>query len=122
MHISRFFIQPGIGMHSDVVDLAFNLRISSVSFNHFSANGRSPYYLETHGLADSLGGPGISGPSYVFMEPAFTLRTGYRFVKIQMQVVFAQSANLVPFQYNGATYTCSLYLSLEDAFRMNNKK
>lgn len=117
MKISRFFIQPGIGMRSPYFDAAFNFRISSVNFSHFSANGRSQYYLMGQGLADSSNVT-LLGRGFGFFEPAFTIRTGYRFLKIQMQAVFAQNMNLTPWPYSGFMYTAGVYFSLEEALEL----
>jgi hypothetical protein len=116
MNVSRLFIQPGIGVHSPFLDAGFNLRISSVNYYRFDANGHDDAYLQDHSLIDG-GGTRIDGRTYTFAEPSFTLRTGYRFVKLQMQAVLAQNLNIVPWHYNAFMYTVGLYFSLEDLWK-----
>ncbi|TDX01710.1 hypothetical protein [Dinghuibacter silviterrae] len=114
MNIDRFYVQPGIGVRSPWFDAAFNLRISNVNYSHFNANGHDNAYLQDHALIDT-GGVRIDGRSYGFLEPAFTIRGGYRFLKFQMQTVFAQDVSNVPWHYNGFMFTVGIYFSLEDA-------
>ncbi|HEX5023867.1 MAG TPA: hypothetical protein VFV68_01285 [Agriterribacter sp.] len=115
MRIKRFFIQPGIGVRSPVFDAAFNLRMSSVRYDDFDAKGKGDDYLENKNLINSNGQRRIDNTTYAFIEPAFTIRTGYQFMKVQMQVALAQELTSVPWQYSGARYTVGLYFSLEDA-------
>ena len=117
---TRWFIQPGIGMHSPWVDVAYNLRVSTVSYSHFNANGRTMAYLLDNHLEDTLGN-GIESKSYTFLEPSFTLRAGYKFAKVQLQMVLAQSANYIPWNYNGVRFTVGFYFSLEDALAFHNQ-
>lgn len=114
MRINRFFIQPGIGVHSPVFDAAFNLRLVSAKYSNFNAKGMSNEYLMQQKLINSSGRR-IDNTTYAFVEPSFTVRTGYRFIKAQLQLVLAQEMTSVPWHYNPARYTVGLYFSLEDA-------
>lgn len=117
MNVDRFFVQPGIGVRSPGFDAAFNLRISTVNYSHFSSM-RSASYLQDHDLIDG-NGTRIDGRTYTFAEPSFTVRGGYKFLKIQMQAVLAQDlSDEVHWHYNGFMYTLGLYFSLEDALKM----
>jgi hypothetical protein len=116
MNIDRFYVQPGIGVRSPWFDAAFNLRICDVNYSHFNANGHDDTYLRDHSLLDT-GGVRIDGRSYAFLEPAFTVRGGYRFLKFQLQTVLAGEASNVPWHYNGFMFTAGIFFSLEDALR-----
>jgi hypothetical protein len=74
----RFFLQPAIGYTHEIVDVAFSTRLnfllfSSVDTVKFNEAGISSYEVPE------------TGSSYAFIEPAFTLRLGYRYVKLSMQ-------------------------------------
>ncbi len=116
MNVSRWFVQPGIGVRSPYFDAAFNLRISTVNYSNFDANGHDQQYLTDHDLIDGSG-TRIDAKTYTFMEPAFTIRGGYKFLKLQMQAVLAQEMQLTSWHYNGFMYTLGIYFSLEDALR-----
>lgn len=121
MRVRRFFFQPGIGVRSPWFDAAFNLRISNVKYLDFDANGRNNDYLVGKNLINSSG-KRIDQNSYTFLEPAFTIRTGYKFAKAQFQMVIAQEASNVEWHYNAARFTAGIYFSIEDAIDKTKSK
>lgn len=120
MDVNRIFLQPGIGMHSPWVDVSFNPRFSYVSYTNFNDNGRSVQYLQNQGLIDYQGRR-IDSRTYTFFEPTITVRTGYKFAKVQFQAAFANAVSPVPWNYNGARFTIGFYLSIEDIIEMAKK-
>jgi hypothetical protein len=116
MRMHRYFFQPGIGLRSPWFDAVFNLRISNVKYLDFDNKGRSNDYLEQRDLINS-NGVRIDHRTYTFAEPAFTVRTGYKFAKAQFQVVFAQEMNNVPWRYNAASFSAGISFSVEEAFK-----
>lgn len=116
MHIHRLFLQPGIGVASPFFDAAFNVRITNPRYSHFDAKGRTDDYLIEQELINSSGRR-IDESNYIFAEPAFTVRTGYKFLKAQMQVVFAEKMSPVSWEYNWVRYTVGAYLSIDEMFR-----
>jgi len=121
MRVHRLFFQPGIGVHSPWFDAAFNLRISNVKYLDFDAKGRSNEYLEGKSLITSSG-KRIDAGSYTFIEPAFTIRGGYKFAKVQLQMVLAEETNNVEWNYNAARFSAGIYFSIEDAIEKNKSK
>ncbi len=114
MRMKRFFIQPGIGVRSPAFDAVFNLRFINLRYDNFNAKGMSNDYLLQQNLVNSSGRR-IDNTTYTFFEPSFTVRAGYKFIKAQLQMVFAQEITGVPWHYNPSRYTVGLYFSLEDA-------
>ena len=118
MKVRRLFLQPGIGMRHAVVDVGFNLRISNVKYMDLDDNGRGMAYLQDKRLYDINRNRRIDEGSYFFLEPAVTVRTGYKFIKAQFQWGFANEVSTIPWNYNGARFTIGLHFSLEDALQM----
>ncbi|MGN6492881.1 MAG: hypothetical protein ACTHLE_12855 [Agriterribacter sp.] len=116
MRMRRYFFQPGIGVRSPWFDAAFNLRIANVKYLDFDSKGRSNDYLMQRNLVND-NGVRIDNRTYTFAEPAFTIRTGYKFAKAQFQVVFAQEMENVPWRYNGASFSAGISFSVEEAFK-----
>jgi hypothetical protein len=114
MKMNRFFVQPGIGVRSPWFDAAFNLRIMNMKFTEFNAKGRDNNYLMNRSLIDQ-NSRRIDTRNYTFAEPAFTIRTGYKFVKAQFQMVLASEITNVEWDYNPSRFTVGLQFSLEDA-------
>ncbi len=73
MNISRIFIQPGLGYRARIFEFSFNWRFASTQYNNFSlpASDKTP----------------VAGRSYLFSEPAITVRAGYKAVKLELQYV-----------------------------------
>jgi hypothetical protein len=118
MDARRFFIQPGIGMHSPWFDASFNLRFSILNFSNFYANGRSDDYLITQKLIDNRGRR-IDATTYSFAEPGITIRAGYKLAKVQFQMVLANEISQVAWNYNAARFTAGIYFNLEEAWKTN---
>ncbi|MCO5238542.1 MAG: hypothetical protein M9904_00675 [Chitinophagaceae bacterium] len=114
MNINRFFLQPGIGVRSPAFDAAFNLRLVSVRYKNLNDKGRGDDYLLQRHLINN-NGQRIDNTSYAFAEPSFTVRTGYKFIKAQLQMVVAHEIISTRWDYNPYRYTVGLYFSLEEA-------
>ena len=112
MKVTRLFMQPGIGVTSDFFDAGFNMRLTNLRFSDFDANGRDNMYLASHNLIDPNGNR-IDNGSFTFLEPAITIRAGYKFAKVQFQSVFANPISNVYWNHNGARFTVGFYFSVE---------
>lgn len=77
----RAFIQPGIGLRSRFVDLAFTPRFSFVKYTSFSSDNYPADELRKNYLENDR----LTTPLFIFAEPAVTLRLGYKFIKLQAQ-------------------------------------
>jgi len=117
MDVTRYFVQPGIGMRSPWVEAVFNLRWVSLNYSHLDDNGRGNTYLLDHQLVD-IYNRGITKGNFIFVEPALTIRGGYKFIKVQLQLVGALPVSVVPWNYNGTRYTVGLQFAVEDLLEM----
>ncbi len=120
MKMRRFFFQPGLGVRSPGFDAAFNLRISNVRYFDFDAKGMGADYLVEKSLIDAAGRR-IDSRNYTFIEPAFTIRAGYKFAKAQFQMVLAQEFTNVTWNYNAVRFTAGFYFSVEEAIEASRK-
>lgn len=111
--VTRLFLQPGIGMRSHWFDVAFTPRLVNLSYSNFSANGRDYTYLRDRGLIDD-GGTRIDGRSYVFFEPAITMRAGYKFAKVQFQYVLSAPMTAISWNTSPGRFSFGFYFSIED--------
>lgn len=111
--VNRLFFQPGIGMRSPWVDVAFNPRIVNLGFTNFNANGRDDTYLRSQGLIDA-GGIRFDQRRYTFFEPCFTVRAGYKFAKVQFQYVFSVPMSAISWNTSPGRLSMGFYFGLED--------
>ncbi len=114
---TRYFLQPGIGLKSPYFDAFFNLRFSGIRYNDFNALGRDEQYLKEKYLIN-YEGKRFDDQTYVFVEPAFTIRGGYRFIKCQMQLTLSQALSNVDWNHNEALFTVGIYFGLEDLLHL----
>lgn len=113
MNVSRLFLQPGIGITSPWFDFSFNPRVTRVYYSNLDANGHDVQYLQDRGLVDYYG-VSITDGGHTFFEPSFTVRTGYKFAKVQFQGAFATPTTVKPWNHNGARFTIGFYFNIED--------
>src|SRR5690606_38397172 len=85
----RWFVQPGIGYNTPYFEAAFTPRLSFVSFYNYSASGYTPQEIEQEHLDPNT----IENTTWVFVEPAITLRGGYKWIKLQAQYGVTLKAN-----------------------------
>ena len=102
MKALRVFMQPGIALRSKIVEVSLNWRLCDVMYNHLDANGYTNDYLKSHNLMDQFGRT-INNKSYIFSEPALTVRAGYKGVKAEAQLVMTSAVSNVPWLYNSST-------------------
>ncbi len=76
---TKLFIQPGIGWVNPYVEVGLAPRLSMISYDSPEISGyttqeQSSYYFET-----------LAARPHLFLEPAITVRGGYKWVKLQLQ-------------------------------------
>lgn len=106
MNMTRIFLQPGVGMRTNIVDLALNLRFSGVTYNYASSVlGFAPNSVNSYEI------PPANGSFNLFVEPSFTLRLGYKFLKLHTQMTFAHCNT--NWNYDDFVFNIGLHFNLE---------
>ncbi|MBK9731619.1 MAG: hypothetical protein IPO83_10105 [Chitinophagaceae bacterium] len=103
LNYQRFFMQPSIGYTSRAFDCAFSLRMCGL--NYAEQQSAIDEYYE-----NEFGPPKFS----ILAEPAFTLRGGWKYVKLQLQLGY--SINLT----DADQFPCTT-LSMGAYFTLNKK-
>jgi hypothetical protein len=85
MKFHHFFLQPGVGLKTNVVEMGLNIRLSDAVFKY------NP--VETFNIAkiNPFEMPPVNGQKSFFVESAFTCRVGYKFAKFQGQIMLISS-------------------------------
>lgn len=112
MDLTRYFIQPGFTFRSYFFDTSFILRFTGLQYRNFDANGHDEEYLRSKSLLTG-NNVRIDKPFYVFVEPSFVMRGGYKFIKAQLQLTLASEVNRVPWRYNGSTLNFGVAFDIE---------
>jgi hypothetical protein len=77
---TRLFVQPSVGLSRPFFDIAFTPRFSLLKYSDANYNGFSASVVDERGYAQ------LTNTSWLFLEPALTLRGGYKFIKAQIQL------------------------------------
>ena len=82
----KFYIQPSFGFTSKFFDIVVSTRFSALTFNIKSNNvpGNNDLFNELNGLSTKV---------HYYIEPAVSIRAGWKYTKVQFQAVY--SKNLV---------------------------
>jgi hypothetical protein len=85
---AKVFLQPDFGYKSSRFDIVLSSRFSFVNYNKFKPENYPVDELKK----DYLDNNNLTGPTFIFAEPALTVRAGYKYIKVQAQ--FGLTANL----------------------------
>jgi hypothetical protein len=82
----RYFVQPSIGITFKALDIAFSTRFCDVYYNKIENNVSGSYYHynDLYSLLYS---------NHFNLEPAFTIRGGWKNIKLQVQAEYAGLIN-----------------------------
>jgi hypothetical protein len=107
---TNYFIQPSVGLTFDFMDVAFSSRLCRV--HYFDMKNNDNYSDDELAALDNK--------NHYFLEPAITMRAGWKYVKAQFQASYVDYLNS-PKLYIGEEYHFSLGLYFAIAGRYNSK-
>lgn len=112
MNINRIFIQPSFGFTSSAFDIALSNRFSGIWYT----NVRAYDLPQNFEYADDL--KRMRKGAFIQVEPAVTVRAGWKYAKLQLQLGFSGNINNRPFRYyDYGNMNLGLYLSFADKFK-----
>lgn len=76
---TRFFIQPGIGSVGKIFEIGLSTRLSVVKYKDI----KTTYTIDDLTVDNFVG---ADARTWLFLEPALTLRLGFKFAKLQLQI------------------------------------
>ncbi len=108
---TKLFIQPGIGWVNPYVEVGLAPRVSMISYNSpeirgYTAQEQSSYYFET-----------LATKPHLFLEPAVTVRGGYKWVKLQLQVGRAFKLSKNQLNYDDGIGSIGLVFNVGEWYR-----
>lgn len=118
---ARWFVQPNLGYTSRGFDIAFSLRVAGLRLHDVEAQLRaSQYPNEPHEAAkDVLMLQRAS--SHLLVEPALTLRGGWKYVKLELQGILSGNLSHTQTEFPMETSMIRLGLRLQVAPRYTKK-
>ena len=113
---NKLFIQPSAGMTFKAFDIAFSTRINRLNFNR-TINRIDPQLNKyEHDIVDAID----QKRTYIFLEPALTLRAGWENIKFQLQAGFSGNSNDPEVQFENYHITLGLAFTLAERYKKKN--
>jgi hypothetical protein len=112
----RVYFQPAFGLATDNFDVAASLRLSHIwyTYIHYDVVDHPEEILIMNRLNDG---------NHFMLEPAITLRTGWRYIKVQFQASYAEYLNDMDDEeewddfVEGPHISCGFYLTLTNKWK-----
>lgn len=101
----KIFVQPNVGFGTKYFDVAFSPRITALQYGS-STTIYSKQYLVDQELDQ------LADHTHIFLEPALTLRGGYKFVKIQAQFGLSLKLSSAVIPYNETLGSLGLVIDI----------
>jgi hypothetical protein len=108
---TRFFIAPTLGTTTKYYDVAASLRVVGVRYHDVATEG----YVDDQQL-EGDGFAGIEERTWLFVEPCVTVRAGYKWVKLQLQVGKSYKLTTGDLPHDSGMVTLGLNVDLFRAF------
>jgi hypothetical protein len=110
LSFTKIFVQPSYGFTFNGFDIAASTRICVLSFNNIDnlISGNANEY-------NSLNY--ISNRSHLFLEPAITIRGGWKYVKLQLQASTASYANNPDLHFESFHLGIGLYIAIAGRYK-----
>jgi hypothetical protein len=106
LSFSKLFIQPDIGIKTKWMEGAFSCRLSKLNFNDIKINNTVRHLDELNTLKQN--------EAPWLLEPAFTLRGGFKAVKIQIQFIYAGNLTNPDLLFDKFRFNIGLYFNLSN--------
>lgn len=111
----KSFLQPSIGMTFNAFDIALTSGFSRLNFKkvNYSVDPNSRYIDELDLIAKNR-------TSFLF-EPAITIRCGWKYVKMQFQLLRSINLSNDALKFDPGKYSLGIYISLSKKYRMTKR-
>jgi hypothetical protein len=108
---TKVFIMPTLGVTTTYFDVAGSVRMVGVSYGTVSASANyTMQQLSDDKFAD------LSGKMWLFAEPVITLRGGYKWIKLQLDIGKSFKLSSGDLNYNSGMFTIALNVDVWRAF------
>jgi hypothetical protein len=113
---NKSFLQPSIGLTFNAFDIALTSGFSRINFYkiNYSVDQNSRYYDELEMISRNR-------TSFLF-EPAFTIRGGWKFIKLQFQYIRSINLSNDALNFEPIKYSFGIYVSMSKKYWNDKKK
>jgi hypothetical protein len=115
LSFTKIFVQPSFGFTFKGFDIAASTRICILSFHNI--NNQITGNVEEYKTLNN-----ISNDSHFFLEPAITIRGGWKYVKLQFQATTASYFNKPDLHFENYHVGIGLYISFSNSYGRDTHK
>lgn len=109
-NMAKMYLQPSVSSTSENFDAGFSCRFVGLKFSGIDTTNYSYDLLEDEQIND------LQRNFHMFMEPAITLRAGYKWIKVHGQVGYSLKLTEAQLNYNPIIITMGLHFTLANRF------
>ncbi len=113
-NMTKWYLQPSLGMTNENLDIAFSCRLAGISFPSLDTSNYTVYELNELELLY------LTGTTHMFLEPALTIRVGYKYIKVHGQIIYATKLSSDPIGYVPLSINMGVQVTLAPRFRGGN--
>lgn len=116
LSFTKLFVQPSFGLTFKWFDIALSNRFCSLYFNKIDnqINRQDPKFYYLNSIAQKK--------NYLFLEPAITIRGGWKYYKMQFQFATASYTNRAEIYFENYHFSLGLYFTLAERYRKEVQK
>jgi hypothetical protein len=116
LSFTRIFLQPSVGITFKGFDFALSTRVCRLDFNKID------FQTATHGSAfHEMDAIAHNKTSYL-LEPAFTIRGGWKYVKLQFQLMSSKNLTNPNLNFEPSRISFGVYFTIADRYRKNDSE
>lgn len=110
LSFTKIFAQPSFGFTTKGFDIVASTRICVLTFNSVDnqISGDVDEYNSLNNISDG---------SHLFLEPAITIRGGWKYVKLQLQASTASYANNPDLHFESYHFSIGLYIAIAGRYK-----
>jgi hypothetical protein len=114
----KIFIQPSAGMTFNGFDFAFSTRFNILSFSKTDNNIIELYNEYEYNKLNTV----ARSKTFLFFEPALTIRGGWKYVKVQLQAATASYINNEHYHFDQYHISIGLNVAIAKRYLKDNSK
>jgi len=99
---TKLFIQPNIGLKTKYADFIFSTRFVGINFSNIDTLNMGLETMKDDKVYN------LNQQTFMFIEPAITVRFGYKWLKFHIQGIYSNKINLEPI--NSIVYNISVVM------------
>jgi hypothetical protein len=115
IHFTKFFLQPSLGATFNAFDIALSTSLIRLNYNikMNTVINSSPHNEELKYIAEN------NNP--LLLEPAFTIRGGWKYVKVQLQYVYSLNLTTPEMYMEKSKFSIGVYFSVANKYKKNGQ-